>query len=413
MNKILRYSLIAALTLTCNAGFAQTYIWQEDFGNYEADDVPTGGTYGYACTNGKGNTKIYDANLAGGEAPEILVGKTGGSFSTTLKMNGASGNMTLAFKSNKTLKVTAEHATVGEPTKSGNDFSCPITVAEGTDEITLTFTMATSQNARLDNIKLYQGEAKKAAGLSWGTASRTVTMGSESNTFPSLTNGNSLNVTYSSSNPEVATISATGEITLVAAGSTTITASFAGNDEYEAGEVSYTLTVEAASTDTETETEADITNTPETAYSVAKAQELIAAGVGLDNKVYVQGIISQIKEVSTSYGNATYYISADGTTADQLMVYRGYNLGGEKFTAEDQIKVGDAVIVYGKLVNYNGTYEFTTGNQIYSLNSVTTGISANASIDETDTPLFNLSGQKVSASYKGIVVKGGKKYIQK
>ena len=411
MNKILRYSFIAALALTCNAGFAQTYIWQEDFGNYEADDVPTGGTYGYVCTNGKGNTKVYDASLAGGEAPEILVGKTGGSFSTTLKMNGASGDMTLAFKSNKTLNVTAENATVGEVTKSGNDFSCPITVAEGTDEITLTFTMPTSQNARLDNIKLYQGEAKKAAGLSWGTASRSVKMGSESNTFPSLTNANSLDVTYSSSNPEVATISATGEITLVAAGTTTITASFAGNDDYEAGEVSYTLTVEAASTDTETET--DITNTPETAYSVAKAKELIAAGEGLDNKVYVQGIISQIKEVSTKYGNATYYISADGTTADQLMVYRGYNLGGEKFTAEDQIKVGDAVIVYGKLVNYNGTSEFTTGNQIYSLNSVTTGISVDASIEETDTPLFNLSGQKVSASYKGIVVKGGKKYILK
>lgn len=114
-------------------------------------------------------------------------------------------------------------------------------------------------------------------------------------------------------------------------------------------------------------------NTPETAYTVAKAHQLIDGGTGLDNMLYVKGFISEIQEVSTSYGNATYFISDDKSTTGQLEVYRGYGLGGAKFSSASEIKVGDEVIVYGKLVDYNGTHEFTTGSQIYSLNGKTAG----------------------------------------
>lgn len=114
-------------------------------------------------------------------------------------------------------------------------------------------------------------------------------------------------------------------------------------------------------------------NTPETAYTVAKAHSLIDGGTGLDNMFYVKGFISQVDEISTSYGNATYYISDDGSKTNHLEVYRGYGLGGAKFTNGNEIKVGDEVIVYGKLVDYNGTHEFTTGSNIYSLNGQTAG----------------------------------------
>ena len=54
-------------------------------------------------------------------------------------------------------------------------------------------------------------------------------------------------VKYSSSNTNVATVNeTTGAVTLVAAGETTIKATFAGNDNYEAAEASYTLTVNRA-----------------------------------------------------------------------------------------------------------------------------------------------------------------------
>ena len=107
-------------------------------------------------------------------------------------------------------------------------------------------------------------------------------------------------------------------------------------------------------------------------YNVAAANELTAGlerstskdNVFLSDEVYVKGIISTIDNVDTSYGNAVYYISDDGTTANQLEVYRGYYLDGAKFTAADQIAVGDTVIVCGQLQNWLGTYEFTTGSKI-------------------------------------------------
>lgn len=416
MNKILRFSMMAVLALVANIGFAQTKtLWQEDFSSYKANDVPKGGAYNYACV-GTG-TKVYvdtekdKANLAGGESPELLVGKKGGSFSATVALNGVSGQLTLTYKTNKDfIKATVENAKAGDLVQTGNDVSLPITVAAGTASITIKFdnkSTGKGQNGRLDNIKLFQGVGKKAAGLSWGTASRTVTIGAEDNKFPTLTNTYNLAVKYSSDDPDVAAIDATtGEISLGIAGKAHITAEFEGNDEYEAAKVTYELTVKAAST-------VNIKNTPETAYTVAKALELIAAGEGLDAKVYVKGQITSIKEVSTSFGNATYDISDDATAANKLTVYRGYFYDNKHFTSNDQIKVGNVVVVYGKLVNYNNNTPQVTNSSIYSLNGVVSGVD-NITVDKNvDAPAYNVAGQRVNDAYKGIVVKNGKKYLNK
>ena len=63
--------------------------------------------------------------------------------------------------------------------------------------------------------------------------------------LPILSNPQDVEVTYSSSNPAVATMFAlTGDVTLVAVGTTTITATFAGDEKYLPSEASYVLTVE-------------------------------------------------------------------------------------------------------------------------------------------------------------------------
>ena len=110
--------------------------------------------------------------------------------------------------------------------------------------------------------------------------------------------------------------------------------------------------------------------TVENPYSVASALYLITEGKITEDNVYVEGIISKIDEIDTgTYGNATYYISDDGTTTNQLEVFHGFFLNGAKFKSNTEIKVGDKVIVYGQLVYYNQrTPEFTQGNYIYSLN---------------------------------------------
>lgn len=418
MNKILRFSMMAVLALVANIGFAQTTtLWQEDFSSYKADDVPKGGTYNYACV-GSG-TKVYvdtekaNANLAGGESPELLVAKNGGSFSATVALNGVSGQLTLTYKTNKDfIKATVENAKAGDLVKTGNDVSLPITVAAGTASITIKIANTSTgkgQNGRLDNIKLFQGVGKKAPGLSWGTSARTVTIGAEGNQFPTLTNTYNLAVKYSSDDPDVADIdAATGEITLVKAGKANIKAEFEGNDEYEAAKVSYELTVKAAST-------VDLKNTPETAYTVAKALELINAGEGLEANVYVKGQITNIQEVDITdkFGNATYTISDDATAANALLIYRGYYYDKGKFTSKDQIKVGDVVVVYGKLVKFYEKFEMNSGNHIYSINGVVSGVD-NITVDKNvDAPAYNVAGQRVNDAYKGIVVKNGKKYLNK
>lgn len=159
----------------------------------------------------------------------------------------------------------------------------------------------------------------------------------------------------------------------------------------------------------------DITNTAETAYTIAKAKELIDAGKGLSESVYVKGIVSQASEsLNDAYGSLSYYISDDGKKENELQVYGGLSFDGKKFTSIDDIKVGDVVVVYGKLKKYNTTYELDSNNILISLNGTTTGIT-NITTDEAakNAPVYNLAGQKVTKAYKGVVIKNGKKMIQK
>ena len=123
--------------------------------------------------------------------------------------------------------------------------------------------------------------------------------------------------------------------------------------------------------------------TQENPYTVAQAQELLAtlAPNVKSDVVYAKGKISKIDEVETvQYGNATFYISDTGSEEGQLEVFRCVFLEKSKFTATDQIKVGDEVIICGQLVNYRSskaaetdpvTPEFTQGCYIYSLNGKT------------------------------------------
>lgn len=159
----------------------------------------------------------------------------------------------------------------------------------------------------------------------------------------------------------------------------------------------------------------DITNTAETAYTIAKAKELIDAGKGLSENVYVKGTVSQASEsLNDTYGSLSYYISDDGTTGNELQVYGGLSFESQKFTSVEDIKVGDVVVVYGKLKKFGTTYELDKNNILISLNGKTTGIT-NITADEAakNAPVYNLAGQKVTKTYKGVVIKNGKKMIQK
>ena len=103
----------------------------------------------------------------------------------------------------------------------------------------------------------------------------------------------------------------------------------------------------------------------------------LASGEVSADFIYIKGKVSSIKEeFTTQYGNGTFYISEDGTSANQFYVYRVYYLGNKKFASGDtQIKEGDEVIVCGKITNYNGTIETAQNSNsfLYSLNGENRG----------------------------------------
>jgi hypothetical protein len=97
------------------------------------------------------------------------------------------------------------------------------------------------------------------------------------------------------------------------------------------------------------------------------------------DEVYMKGKICKIANKGTyteggTYGNASFYLSADGTGDGEFYVFRALYLGNKKFEAgQTDIKVGDEVVIYGKLMNYqNNTPETVSGKAyLYSLNGKT------------------------------------------
>lgn len=84
---------------------------------------------------------------------------------------------------------------------------------------------------------------KKDPALSFSETTASGVVG-EAFVAPTLTKATTAAVVYTSSDEAVATVNAeTGEVTLLAAGETKITATAAENDEYNGGSASYTLTV--------------------------------------------------------------------------------------------------------------------------------------------------------------------------
>ena len=79
---------------------------------------------------------------------------------------------------------------------------------------------------------------------------------------------------------------------------------------------------------------------------------------------YVEGIVSKVESFNSTYGSITYWISDNGEQANELEVYGGLAMNGEKFEAQDDLAVGDKVVVFGTLKDYSGTKEFDKNNYL-------------------------------------------------
>ena len=129
----------------------------------------------------------------------------------------------------------------------------------------------------------------------------------------------------------------------------------------------------------ETEVTYEGSGTLESPYTVADAINYAKSfnQAESEKEVYIKGYITTItEEYSTQYGNATFVMSDAKEGGNQFTFYRGLYLGNKRFASGNtQIKVGDEVIVYGKVVNYRGnTPETVQGSAfLYLLNGKTEG----------------------------------------
>ncbi len=101
-----------------------------------------------------------------------------------------------------------------------------------------------------------------------------------------------------------------------------------------------------------------------TPISVTDAIALIPNDKDKVNDQFVVGYVCTAG-TSVSSGQMTYSISADGTETNSLKVYNGKGLNNTDFTDITDLAVGDKVVIFGQLYNYNnGTYELNSGNYI-------------------------------------------------
>lgn len=158
--------------------------------------------------------------------------KVGEAF-TGPKVTTSPADLTLSFASSNT-KVATVDASTGAVTL----------VSEGETSITASFAGNDNYNAANDSYTLTVAKADAVnSDLSFASATATATYGDATVTSPTLNNPHQLPLTWSSSNKDVATVNASGVVTIVGAGETVVSAAFAGNDTYGANTISYTLTV--------------------------------------------------------------------------------------------------------------------------------------------------------------------------
>lgn len=101
-------------------------------------------------------------------------------------------------------------------------------------------------------------------------------------------------------------------------------------------------------------------------FNVDAALKYITDGGNADTEVYIKGKISKLVKYNEKYNNINYNI-VDEKSGQELQVYAGLGLDGAKFQALTDLKVGQVVVICGKLTTYNGTKQVGMNSKIISI----------------------------------------------
>ncbi len=88
---------------------------------------------------------------------------------------------------------------------------------------------------------------------------------------------------------------------------------------------------------------------------------LLGQGETSSGQYKVTGVVTEVTEASTSYGNLTFNIKdEDGT--QEMICYRLYYLENKKYTEDDPaLEIGDIVTIVAQIKNHYGDIEFVSG----------------------------------------------------
>lgn len=296
---------------------------------------------------------------------------------------------------------------------------------------------------------------KKDPALSFSETTASGVVG-EAFVAPTLTKATTAAVVYTSSDEAVATVNAeTGEVTLLAAGETKITATAAENDEYNGGSASYTLTVTTPALDVVKEPYSesfetgfgsfvlDNVNLSEGlsyVWAIDKSNKCAKASAYVNKKnlpseswlvspwikLSAAEVIRSLyfdHAVSNYFGNvseeATLWIKAEGGDWTQITSIAYPEVPQDKSFSPFETQAVSLAGYEGKKIKVGfkyvstdeaaGTWEirnFKVSTDVSGINEI------NADKFDVNAPVYNLAGQRVNANAKGILIQNGKKFIK-
>ena len=328
--------------------------------------------------------------------------------------------------------TSLEIALPAKPSKQGSysgfqDVVIPLeSYVGGKVRVKFTYTSTTS-NAGTYEVKNFSAtKIQGHADIAYAEAdqSQTAFVNQSSFTAPALINPHNLAVTYASDNADIASVNATsGAVTIGSTvGTATITASFAGNDDYESGEASYTIKVSDPSatsfTDVLTKTLIGVNGTSYSDWSgIQSNSPAVYAGnsAGGNNAIQLRSSNSNSGIVTTASGGYAQKITVtwnSNTDNGRILDIYGKNTPYEK--ADSLYKAKSQGTLLGSIAkNSTSTELVVSGNYQYlGLRSKSgamyierieivwsTGINPTLHISNTPTQNISANGATVTFDY--------------
>lgn len=392
MNKLLRYLLLICVVVLCGgAGYGQVPVtfMVKSKTSVTADPVLAGVTASFnnngtnnndQMTSGKSMTLTVKGYQYAVKQIKLKLRRNSGGGAGTLDVKiGTTSVLNQTLSKNSLTSTYTEYAY--DLTKSGN---------EGED---IVITLKASANSLYCNsFTIVPKTGKESTALSFGKENDNKTFdltvgdyfAAPTATLTPAVEG--AKITYSSNNPEVATVNAsTGAVTLkTTEGTAVITASYAGNDKYEASTASYTINltkpfeVEDGVFDfTEScDYGSGLTPTNDNNAENATSSKWIAKNVSFETsggkgvRWWINGTANELRV----YGNTKFKISVPEGNFITLINIDGVNSG---------FSVDSGTFKSGKWSGCSQTVVFTNGNTRKDIKKITVKYIAKESVTPT------------------------------